>query len=163
MWLEQKNVCLVSFVGLALIYLALILVTNRFWIATLVFGVALTAFGVANSIKVQLRNEPIIPADLTFIPGGDTGSIMSFVPKSSQTFVNGAITFVIWFAIIIFALFCSGRPQTFHLLLMETSHCQHQKHHWQCLPHTRSNTQRCATEHLCHRFRHARLRHLQMG
>ena len=105
MWLEQKNVCLVSFVGLALIYLALILVTNRFWIATLVFGVALTAFGVANSIKVQLRNEPIIPADLTFISGGDTGSIMSFVPKSSQTFVNGAITFVIWFAIIIFALF----------------------------------------------------------
>lgn len=105
MWLEQKNVCLVSFMGLALIYLALIFVTNRFWIATLVFGVALTAFGVANSIKVQLRNEPIIPADLTFISGGNTGSIMSFVPKSSQTFVNGAITFVIWFAIIIFALF----------------------------------------------------------
>lgn len=105
MWLEQKNVCLVSFMGLALIYLALIFVTNRFWIATLVFGVALTAFGVANSIKVQLRNEPIIPADLTFISGGDTGSIMSFVPKSSQTFINGAITFVIWFAIIIFALF----------------------------------------------------------
>ena len=105
MWLEQKNVCLVSFMGLALIYLALIFVTNRFWIATLVFGVALTAFGVANSIKVQLRNEPIIPADLTFISGGDTGSIMSFVPKSSQAFVNGAITFVIWFAIIIFALF----------------------------------------------------------
>ena len=65
MWLEQKNVCLVSFMGLALIYLALIFVTNRFWIATLVFGVALTVFGVANSIKVQLRNEPIIPADLT--------------------------------------------------------------------------------------------------
>ena len=105
MWLEQKNVYLVSFMGLALIYLALILVTNRFWIATLVFGVALTAFGVANSIKVQLLNEPIIPADLTFLSGGDTGSIMSFVPKSSQTFVNGAITFVIWFAIIIFALF----------------------------------------------------------
>ena len=30
MWLEQKNVYLVSFMGLALIYLALILVTNRF-------------------------------------------------------------------------------------------------------------------------------------
>ena len=115
MGLEQKNVCLVSFMGLALIYLALIFVTNRFWIATLVFGVALTAFGVANSIKVQLRNEPIIPADLTFISGGDTGSIMSFVPKSSQTFVNGAITFVIWFAIIIFALFVlDGRRRFIH-------------------------------------------------
>lgn len=115
MWLEQKNVCLVSFVGLALIYLALILVTNRFWIATLVFGVALTAFGVANSIKVQLRNEPIIPADLTFISGGDTGSIMSFVPKSSQAFVNGAINFVIWFAIIAFTLFVlDGRRRFIH-------------------------------------------------
>ncbi|MGE8651957.1 LTA synthase family protein [Bifidobacterium adolescentis] len=115
MWLEQKNVCLVSFVGLALIYLALILVTNRFWIATLVFGVALTAFGVANSIKVQLRNEPIIPADLTFISGGDTGSIMSFVPKSNQAFVNGAINFVIWFAIIAFALFVlDGRRRFIH-------------------------------------------------
>ncbi|MGG7047120.1 LTA synthase family protein [Bifidobacterium sp. YIT 13610] len=115
MWLEQKNVCLVSFMGLALIYLALIFVTNRFWIATLVFGVALTAFGVTNSIKVQLRNEPIIPADLTFISGGDTGSIMSFVPKSSQAFVNGAITFVIWFAIIIFALFVlDGRRRFIH-------------------------------------------------
>lgn len=115
MWLEQKNVCLVSFVGLALIYLALILVTNRFWIATLVFGVALTAFGVANSIKVQLRNEPIIPADLTFISGGDTSSIMSFVPKSSQAFVNGAINFVIWFAIIAFALFVlDGRRRFIH-------------------------------------------------
>lgn len=115
MWLEQKNVCLVSFVGLALIYLALILVTNRFWIATLVFGVALTAFGIANSIKVQLRNEPIIPADLTFISGGDTGSIMSFVPKSSQAFVNGAINFVIWFAIIAFALFVlDGRRRFIH-------------------------------------------------
>lgn len=115
MWLEQKNVCLVSFVGLALIYLALILVTNRFWIATLVFGVALTAFGVANSIKVQLRNEPIIPADLTFISGGDTGSIMSFVPKSSQAFVNGTINFVIWFAIIAFALFVlDGRRRFIH-------------------------------------------------
>lgn len=115
MWLEQKNVCLVSFIGLSLIYLALIFVTNRFWIATLVFGVALTAFGVANSIKVQLRNEPIIPADLTFISGGDTGNIMSFVPKSSQAFVNGAITFVIWFAIIIFALFVlDGRRRFIH-------------------------------------------------
>ena len=163
MWLEQKNVCLVSFMGLALIYLALIFVTNRFWIATLVFGVALTAFGVANSIKVQLRNEPIIPADLTFISGGDTGSIMSFVPKSSQAFVNGAITFVIWFAIIIFALFVLDGRRRFIHCSWRRPYCQHQKHCWQCLPHTRSNTQRCATEHLCHRLRHTWLRYLQMG
>ena len=113
MWVEQKNVCLVSFVGLALIYLALVFVTNRFWIATLVFGVVITAFGVANSIKVQLRNEPIIPADLTFISGGDTGSIMSFVPESSQGFVDGAIKFVVWFAIIVLVLFVLDKRRRF--------------------------------------------------
>lgn len=113
MWLEQKNICLVNFVGLALIYLTLIFVINRFWIATLIFGVAITAFGVANSIKVQLRNEPIIPADLTFISGGDTGSIMSFVPESSQAFVNSAIKFVVWFAIIVIALFILDRRRRF--------------------------------------------------
>lgn len=115
MWLEQKNVCLVSFVGLALIYLTLIFLTNRFWIATLIFGVAITSFGVANSIKVQLRNEPIIPADLTFISGGDTGNIMSFVPNSSQAFVNNSINFVIWFAVIAIFLFTlDGRRRFIH-------------------------------------------------
>lgn len=113
MWIEQKNVCLVSFVGLALIYLALVFVTNRFWIATLIFGVAITAFGVANSIKVQLRNEPIIPADLTFISGGDTGSIMSFVPESSQGFVDNAIKFVVWFAVIVLVFFVLDRRKRF--------------------------------------------------
>lgn len=113
MWVEHKNICLVSFVGLALIYLALIFVTNRFWIATLIFGVAITAFGVANSIKVQLRNEPIIPADLTFISGGDTGSIMSFVPESSRAFVDSAIKFVICFAIIALILFVLDRRRRF--------------------------------------------------
>ncbi|MBY8968348.1 hypothetical protein KHP57_21910, partial [Algiphilus sp. NNCM1] len=97
MWLEQKYLFLVNFVGLGLIYLALIGITNRFWIATAIFGTALTAFGVANSIKLELRNEPIIPADLTFISGGDTGNILSFIPQSSQGFVSGAITILLWF------------------------------------------------------------------
>ena len=157
MWLEQKNVYLVSFMGLALIYLALILVTNRFWIATLVFGVALTAFGVANSIKVQLRNEPIIPADLTFISGGDTGSIMSFVPKSSQAFVNGAINFVIWFAIIVFALFVLDGRRRFIYCSWRHPIANAKNIIGNVFRVLAAITQRCATEHLCHRFRHARL------
>ncbi|MDR4222832.1 LTA synthase family protein, partial [Priestia megaterium] len=97
MWLEQKYIFLVNFVGLGLVYLALIFITNRFWIATIIFGTVMTTYGVANSIKVQLRNEPIIPADLTFVSGGDTGSIMSFVPETSEALVQGAIHVVIWF------------------------------------------------------------------
>lgn len=115
MWLEQKYLFLVNFVGLGLIYLALICITNRFWIATAIFGTALTAFGVANSIKLELRNEPIIPADLTFISGGDTGNILSFIPKSSQGFVNGAITVLLWFlgfCLVFFIL--DGRRRFIH-------------------------------------------------
>ena len=106
MWLtDHQHLFILNFVGLALIYLALIFVINRFWIATLIFGSAITAFGVANKIKITVRSEPIIPADFSFISGGNTGNIMSFVPEDSQTFVNGAITVVTWFIIICFALF----------------------------------------------------------
>ena len=56
MWLEQKYLFLVNFVGLGLIYLALICVVNRFWVATAIFGTVLTSFGVANSI-ISLNYE----------------------------------------------------------------------------------------------------------
>ena len=42
MWLEQKYQFLLNFIGIGLIYLVLILVLNRFWIATVIFGVAMT-------------------------------------------------------------------------------------------------------------------------
>ena len=113
MWLEQKSLFLVNFVGLGLIYLALIFVTNRFWIATLLFGTAITAFGVANSIKIQLRNEPIIPADFTFISGGDAGNIASFIPDNSQQFVENAVTVVIWIIAICLLLFLLDRRKCF--------------------------------------------------
>lgn len=115
MWLEQKYIFLINFVGLGLVYLALIFITNRFWIATIIFGTVMTAYGVANSIKVQLRNEPIIPADLTFVSGGDTGSIMSFIPKASEALVNGAIQVQLWFLLICVILFVfDGRRRFIH-------------------------------------------------
>ena len=54
-WLEQKYQFLLNFIGIGLIYLALVFVLNRFWIATVIFGAAMTAYGVANSIKMGLR------------------------------------------------------------------------------------------------------------
>ena len=116
MWLtDHQHIFILNFVGLALIYLALIFVINRFWIATLIFGSAITAFGVANKIKISVRNEPIIPADFTFVSGGNAGNIMSFVPEDSQSFVNAAINVVIWFAVICVILFIlDGRRRFIH-------------------------------------------------
>ena len=97
MYLEQKYQFLLSLFTLAVIYLVFIFVTNRFWIATLLFGILFTVYGTANSVKMGLRNEPIIPADLSFVTGGDSGKLLSFIPKESQSFVNGAATVLVWF------------------------------------------------------------------
>lgn len=115
MWLEQKYQFLLNFIGIGLIYLVLILVLNRFWIATVIFGVAMTAYGVANSIKMRLRNEPILPSDLSFILNGNSGNLLSFIPKDQQTLVSGTITVLAWFSCICVLFFIlDGRRRFIH-------------------------------------------------
>ncbi|OZG61775.1 Phosphoglycerol transferase [Bifidobacterium lemurum] len=103
-WLEQKYQALLNFIVLGVIYLALILLMNRFWIPTAIFGSVITAFSVANYFKVQLRSEPIILADLNFVAGGNSTEIMSFIPEDGMGLVKTATTGLIWFACICFAL-----------------------------------------------------------
>ncbi|EFA22938.1 LTA synthase family protein [Bifidobacterium gallicum] len=102
-WLSSTSGWL-NMIGLALIYLAVICVINRFWVATGIFGAVMTVFGIANKIKIALRNEPIIPSDLLFISGGQGGEITSFVSDDMKSLVNAAIWFVVWYVIICFAL-----------------------------------------------------------
>lgn len=114
-WLEQKYQFLLNFIGIGLIYLALVFVLNRFWIATVIFGAAMTAYGVANSIKMGLRNEPILPSDLSFVSNGNGGNLLSFIPKDQQALVNGAITVLIWFSCACLLLFVlDGRRRFIH-------------------------------------------------
>ena len=112
MWLENRYNFLFNLFALTIIYLAFIFITNRFWIATALFGVLFTAYGVANHIKMQLRNEPIIPADLTFVAGGNSDKLLSFIPKENQQFVNSSISVVIWLACLCALFFIiDGRRQ----------------------------------------------------
>lgn len=48
----------------------------------------MTTYAVANHVKMQTRNEPVLPADLNFITGGNTSELTSFIPKSSQGLVT---------------------------------------------------------------------------
>ena len=65
----------------------------------------MSIYAVANMLKVQLRGEPIIPADLSFLSGGDTGNIVSFIPKDSETFISSAVTTLLWFLVVCFICF----------------------------------------------------------
>lgn len=109
-WIDNQYQALLNFIVLGVIYLTLVLILNRFWVASAIFGTVMTVFAVANHIKIESRNEPVIPADLNFITGGNAGELTSFIPKSSQTLVDGAVTGVIYFvAICIIMQFLDGR------------------------------------------------------
>lgn len=109
-WIDHQYQALLNFIVLGVIYLTLVLILNRFWVASAIFGTVMTVFAVANHIKIESRNEPVIPADLNFITGGNAGELTSFIPKSSQTLVDGAVTGVIYFvAICIIMQFLDGR------------------------------------------------------
>ena len=94
MWMEHKYNFLLNFLVLGLIYLILILLINRFWLATALFSAISITFAVANHIKLGLRNEPVLPSDLSFITGGNGAEIGSFIPSSSMPLVHTSITVV---------------------------------------------------------------------
>lgn len=105
MWLEEDKLnWLLNFLALGMIYLVLVFVLNRFWVATAVFSIMMGVYAVANSIKVDLRNEPIIPSDLGFLTSGNGGEIASYIPENSLALVNGTIKALILLTIICLAL-----------------------------------------------------------
>ena len=109
-WIDHQYQALLNFIALGVIYLTLVLILNRFWVASAIFGTVMTVFAVANHIKIESRNEPVIPADLNFITGGNAGELTSFIPNSSQALVDGAVAGVICFvAICIVMQFLDGR------------------------------------------------------
>lgn len=114
-WLEQKYQALLNFIILGALYLTLVFILNRFWVSTAIFGSIMTVYAVANHIKMETRNEPILPADLSFITGGNTGELASFIPESSHDLVHNATLGVIWLIVIcIIMQFVDGRNAFIH-------------------------------------------------
>ena len=109
-WFDKNYIFLLNLIILAVAYLTLIFIINRFWIATAIFSTVMTVYAVANHIKIESRNEPVLPADLNFITGGNTGQLASFIPQSSQGLANTAVSGVIWLVVIcIIMQFIDGR------------------------------------------------------
>lgn len=96
-WLRNDWTFVLNFLVIGLIYFVVVSLLNRFWIATAIVGAGLFGFAIANYCKIRLRNEPVIPADLSFISGGNTGEIVSFIPEDQLPLVEDALTAVLWF------------------------------------------------------------------
>lgn len=160
MWMEHNYVWLLNFLVLGMVYLVLVFVLNRFWVATALFSILTSIYAVANSIKVDLRNEPIIPSDLGFLSSGNGGEITSFIPKDSQPLVNGTITMLIYYLSGIAAYRWSPLRDSVPLVA-PIPQCQ--DHHRQLHTHHRRSTQRFSTVVIHLESGNQRLMVLQMG
>lgn len=96
-WLGLGAQALLNLIIVAAIYLAVIFVINRFWVATAIVGSAVTALAVADHCKSAIRNEPVLPSDLSFVANGNTDSLLSFLSDDDMTLVNTAVTGLLWF------------------------------------------------------------------
>lgn len=95
------------FMNILLIMLAfagLVLLINRFWVAaTLLLSVS-AVFGVADRIKMEARNEPILLSDLK-LASGNTGEIASFIPSDAHQLI--AVTIIVIVLLVLCAVLCA--------------------------------------------------------
>ena len=108
-WLHQQYQFILNFLLLAVIYAIITLIINRFWLASGIFGILMTIAAVANKSKMIARNEPIIPADLSFLMSGNAGEVVSFIPTESVAFVQRTIRRLIWLSVVCVILYVLDR------------------------------------------------------
>lgn len=109
MWLKFNFVFLLNMIMVGIIYLVLLMLFNRFWIATPVLIAIATVVAVIERFKVEIRYEAILPSDLNFL-GSNTGNLMSFMPSNAPLVIGVAVAaFAVFVALIVFLNHIDGR------------------------------------------------------
>lgn len=98
-WLSGTSAIL-NFFALGIIYLICVTLINRFWIGTALFVVISGIFTFANKVKVTMRDEPIIPSDLTTMTAGGAGNVTSFATADMQSTIHAGIVLVVWSVVL---------------------------------------------------------------
>ena len=57
----------------------IMIILRKFWVSEIIYGVFIGVIGIAEYFKIQSRNEPILPGDLTATT--NLTDITTFVPK----------------------------------------------------------------------------------
>lgn len=96
MWQEGRYVFLLNLLVLGSVYLVLVFLFNRFWMATWVFITLCMIIGVVEHLKVLSRYETLLPSDFNFL-GPDTRNIASFLPAGAQRTIVAAVLIVVAF------------------------------------------------------------------
>lgn len=117
MWTHANFVALLNMLIIAVVYLILIMLINRFWIATGVLMAVSLTIAVIEHFKVEIRYESILPSDLNFLKS-NTGDLMSFMPPGAHWTILLAVAI---FAAIVVLLFFLRRADGSRGKIIRTS------------------------------------------
>lgn len=83
MWTDGNFVFVLNMILVALPYLMLLMLLNRFWASSIVMLAAGIIVAVIEHFKIEIRYEAILPADLGFL-GSNTGNMLTFATAGAH-------------------------------------------------------------------------------
>ena len=102
MFTSANFVAVLNLILWGILYVILLMLTNRFWVATPIFLAVTFIVAVIEHFKVSIRYEAILPSDLNFLKA-DAGNLMSFMPSGAQwTILIAVAAFAAFVALFVF-------------------------------------------------------------
>ena len=109
MWTDGNFVFVLNVILVALLYLMLLMLFNRFWTASIVILAVGINVAAIEHFKVEIRYEAILPADLGFL-GSNTGNMLTFIPAGAHVTILVALgAFAVLLALILVLRHFDGR------------------------------------------------------
>lgn len=109
MWTDGNFVFVLNVMLVALLYLMLLMLFNRFWTASIVILAVGIIVAAIEHFKVEIRYEAILPADLGFL-GSNTGNMLTFIPAGAHVTILVALgAFAVLLALILVLRHFDGR------------------------------------------------------
>lgn len=109
MWTGGNFVFVLNVILVALLYLMLLMLFNRFWTASIVILAVGIIVAAIEHFKVEIRYEAILPADLGFL-GSNTGNMLTFIPAGAHVTILVALgAFAVLLALILVLRHFDGR------------------------------------------------------
>lgn len=102
MFTSANFVAVLNLILWGVLYVILLMLTNRFWVATPIFLAVTFIVAVIEHFKVSIRYEAILPSDLNFLKA-DAGNLMGFMPAGAQwTILIAVVAFAAFVALFVF-------------------------------------------------------------
>lgn len=109
MWTDGNFVFVLNVILVALLYLMLLMLFNRFWTASIVILAVGIIVAAIEHFKVEIRYEAILPPDLGFL-GSNTGNMLTFIPAGAHVTILVALgAFAVLLALILVLRHFDGR------------------------------------------------------